>query len=327
MAVIKANGYGHGLEFVCEVLEPHVDAFAVATLGEALALRALLPEKPITLLSGFFHAAQISTFKSQRIRPLIFNQTQIAWLEASGVRDLPLGLKLDTGMGRLGISPDFLPQAISRLQALGAEIMLVSHFASADTPQSPQNEIQHQRFKQATEAYALKRSFANSAAIVSRPQDHYDVLRPGIMLFGSSPLNKVSASSLGLAPVMRLYARLLDIKQLAKGDCVGYGATWVADKTCTIGVASIGYGDGYPRVITDQAQLVLGGKRYPLIGRVSMDSLTFKLDDAADASIGDRIELWGETIPVDEVANWAGTIAYELFCKLTSRVERVYGQI
>ncbi len=327
MAVVKANAYGHGLVFVSKTLAPHIDAFAVAALDEALTLRELFPDKPITLLSGFYDAAQIEVFQSKRITPLVFNLLQIDWLEASGVRNLPVGLKLDTGMGRLGISPHKLMEAISRLQALGSDITLLSHFASADTPESKQNDIQHRVFQQATGSHGLVRSFANSAAIITRPQDHYDLLRPGIMLYGSSPVQGVSAASLGLKPVMRLYATLLDIKPLYKGDSVGYAATWAADEACTIGIVSIGYGDGYPRVIAKTAQLAINGNRYPLVGRVSMDSLAIKLNGSDDVRIGDRVELWGDTISVDEVARWAGTIAYELFCKLTSRVERVYGQI
>jgi alanine racemase len=327
MAVVKANAYGHGLAFVCEILDSYVDEFAVAALDEALALRALLPEKPIVLLSGFYDAEQIEVFQSKRIIPLIFNLTQIGWLEASGVRNLAVGLKLDTGMGRLGLSQDDLPEAISRLQFLGFKITLISHFASADTPESAQNEIQHRAFEQSTGVHGLKRSFANSAAIVTRPLDHFDLLRPGIMLYGSSPVQGVSAASLGLKPVMRLYATLLDIKQLAKGESVGYSAIWTTQEDSTIGIVSMGYGDGYPRVMGDAAHVVIAGKPYPLIGRVSMDSLAIKLDDTAQVSIGDRVELWGETIPADQVASWAGTISYELFCKLTSRVERVYGKI
>lgn len=322
LAVVKANAYGHGLEFVTTTLGPRVDAFAVAALDEALALRALFPKIAITLLSGFYHPTQIEVFKTQRIIPVVFNQSQISWLEAAGVRNLPVTLKLDTGMGRLGISPDTLAVSISRLQALGCKITLMSHFASADTPEELQNETQHQIFSEATSPYSFRRSFANSAAILTRPQDHYDMLRPGIMLYGSSPLKGISAESLGLKPVMRLYANLLDIKNLKRGDSVGYGATWVADKDCTIGVVSIGYGDGYPRLVADGIQLAVAGKCFPLVGRVSMDSLAFRLDDAKGVSIGDRVELWGEAISVDEVAQYAGTLAYELFCKLTSRVER-----
>jgi alanine racemase len=325
MAVVKANAYGHGLDFVSKVLEPYVDAFAVAALDEALELRKIFPEKPIILLSGFYDAAQIDLFKSHRIAPVVFNLTQVAWLEASGVQGVALGLKIDTGMGRLGVSLDELEVAIPRLQYLGARITLMSHFASADTPDSVQNEHQHRKFKQATQGYDLKRSFANSASLMTRPQDHYDQVRPGIMLYGSSPFQGVSAASLGLKPVTGLYATVLDVKQLNCGDSVGYSANWSATESCKIGVVSIGYADGYPRVVSSEAQLAIAGKRYPLVGRVSMDSLAFKLDQNSDVSIGERVELWGDTITVDEVANWAGTIAYELFCKLTSRLDRQYG--
>jgi alanine racemase len=325
VAVVKANAYGHGLAFVCQTLVPHVDAFAVAALDEALELRKLYPEKPIILLSGFYDAAQIEIFVSYNIRPVVFNLTQVDWLEASGARNMVLGLKIDTGMGRLGLALGEISAAISRLQRLGAEITLMSHFACADTPDAAQNERQHRDFKQATEGSGMKRSFVNSAALLTRPQDHYDQLRPGIMLYGSSPFQGRSAASLGLKPVSRLYATVLDVKRLNCGDSVGYSATWTATEPCTIGLVSIGYGDGYPRVVSSEAQLAIAGKRYSLVGRVSMDSLAFKLDQNGVVSIGERVELWGDTISADEVASWAGTIAYELFCKLTSRLDRQYG--
>jgi len=146
-------------------------------------------------------------------------------------------------------------------------------------------------------------------------------------LYGSSPVQGHTAESLGLKPVMRLYANLLDIKHLTKGDTVGYSATWVAPEACTIGIVSAGYGDGYPRVVAPEACAAIAARRYPLVGRVSMDSLAIKLDETQTYKIGDRVELWGESISIDEVAHWAGTISYELLCKLTSRVKRVYGQI
>ena len=323
IAVVKANAYGHGMKFVCRILEPSVRAFAVAAFNEALALRELFPDKRLMLLSGFYQPEQIGILDSHGITPVIFNATQISWLEAANVYGMPVGLKIDTGMGRLGISPDFLLEAITRLQALGCEITLMSHFASADDPDSVQNEVQHQVFKTATRPYSYNRSFANSAAILSRPQDHYNMVRPGIMLYGSSPLQGKSAGDLGLEPVMRLYARLLDIKHLQRGDSVGYGATWVADKPCMIGIVSIGYGDGYPRVVSRGAQVAVAGRRCEIVGRVSMDTLAVRLDPMHRTHIGDTVELWGETIAADEVAEWAGTIAYELYCKITPRVERL----
>ena len=322
IAVVKANAYGHGMKFVSRLLEPGVKAFAVAALNEALSLRALFAEKPVILLSGFYQPEQLAVLQSQRITPVIFNAAQIAWMEAANVYGMPVGLKIDTGMGRLGINPDFLLEAITRLQALGCEITLMSHFASADDPAAAQNEVQHQVFKTATRPYSYSRSFANSAAIVSRPQDHYDMVRPGIMLYGASPLQGVSAAGLELQPVMHLYARLLDIKHLQRGDSVGYGATWVADEACMLGIVSIGYGDGYPRVVRRGAQVAIAGRRYEIVGRVSMDTLAVKLDSVHRVHIGDRVELWGEIIAADEVADWAGTIAYELFCKIMPRVER-----
>ncbi len=328
MAVVKANAYGHGMAYVARVLEPHVDAFAVASLEEALGLRRQYPEKPITLLSGFYAEDQLRKLHRGHIRPVIYNQQQLQWLLRAGRSDLPLALKLDSGMGRLGFRSNDFSRALVQLDELSGrgevagDILLMSHFACADEPGHPLNERQHRLFRSLAAASPFQRSFANSAAILSRPQDHYDQVRPGIMLYGASPLQGRRADELGLQPVMRLFARVLDIKHLQAGDSVGYGGSWRAPMACRVGVVSIGYGDGYPRVVSDGAQLAIDGKRYRLVGRVSMDSLAFLLEDDESVCVGTPVELWGETIPVDEVAAWAGTIAYELCCKVTPRVAR-----
>lgn len=323
MAVVKANAYGHGLKFVASALAPHVDSFAVATIDEGVALRALCPDKPIVCLSGFHYAEQIKQLKTARLIPVIYNHTQIKWL-ATGIKfHRPVWLKVDSGMGRLGFKPDDLEAAVLPLTTLGCEISLMSHFSSADTPDSPHNQLQHATFLESSVIGARVRSFANSAAILSRPEDHYDVIRAGIMLYGSSPFAEQSASSLGLKPVMRLFATLLDIKTLQADETVGYGATWQAREDCTIGIVSIGYADGYPRVVSEKAQLVIDGKRFSIVGRVSMDTLAVLLDQDSQFSPGMPVELWGENISIDEVAGWANTISYELLCKITARVERI----
>lgn len=323
MAVIKSDAYGHGMQFVAKVLVSKVDSFAVATLEEAMVLRAQCPQIPITLLSGFYQPGQIELFSLHRIRPVIFNFFQLEWLGEAAVVPEKVWLKIDTGMGRLGVEPGRVEEAVKDLQSMGCEVGMMSHFSSADMPEAEQNEAQHHHFVQATRAYPLLKSFANSAAILSRPQDHFDLLRPGIMLYGSSPFADRTANDLGLRPVMSLYARLLDIKQLKAGDQVGYGAHWTANRDCTIGVVSIGYGDGYPRVISEDAQVAIADKRHAIIGRVSMDSFAVLLEGEQRYAVGAQVELWGHTISVDEVAAWANTIGYELLCKVTQRVVRV----
>ena len=322
MAVVKANAYGHGLKFAATALAPHVDSFAVATIEESMELRNLFPDKSITCLSGFHHASQIKQLKSHRITPVIYNQTQIKWLDSGLKFTRPVWLKVDTGTGRLGFRPDALEAAILRLEAMGCDISLMSHFSSADTPSMPQNALQHHQFL-ASQGDVAQRSLANSAAILSRPEDHYDVIRPGIMLYGSSPFSDQSAASLGLVPVMRLFARILDIKSLKANETVGYGATWQAKKACRIGIVSIGYADGYPRVVSNKAKVVIDGDRFDIVGRVSMDTLAIQLTDKGHCEIGTAVELWGENISIDEVAGWANTISYELLCKISSRVQRV----
>ncbi len=323
MAVVKANAYGHGLEFAARTLASHVDAFATATLEEGQTLRKSINDHPIVCLSGLMNSNQLPDLYSSEITPVIFDLVQVKWFEASAFNFSHVWLKIDTGMGRLGIAPDDVPLVMSRLLSADIEVSLMTHFACADVPSAALNETQHRVFAKATEAYNCPRSAANSAAILGLPHDHHDVIRPGIMLYGSSPLAHKSAESLGLNPVMRLYAKVLTIREMMPGDSVGYGARWIADQPSRVAVVSIGYADGYPRGVSDQAMVYINGHRHPVIGRVSMDSLTVLLDHSTRVDVGDVVELWGENISIDETAVWANTIGYELMCKLSNRVERV----
>ncbi len=333
MAVVKANAYGHGMIEVAQAIADQVDAYAVASLEEAIELRGHFPAKLIVCLSGLIAPQQLSTFEHHQISPVIYDATHVAWIQAlDSLFQGDIWMKLNTGMNRAGIHPDFCADACGIVSAnIEGRVRLMSHFSDADANanngQRGATEKQITRFDRATNGLGYERSMANSAGLLAWPDAHYDWVRPGIMLYGSSPLIGQSAAQLGLKPVMSLEARLIKVDEVNESDSVGYGSTWTAEKQTCIGLVACGYGDGYPRHLVQQAHAVIGGKRVPIVGRVSMDSLSVDLSKVPDVEVGDVVQLWGNQLSADEVAQWAGTISYELFCKVTSRPERVFSKV
>ncbi len=327
VAVIKADGYGHGLLTVAHALH-EAEMFAVGCLDEAAALRGAGVHKPILLLEGFEGEEELQAISQLGLQTVIHSQQQWSLLRSVELkRPLAVWLKIDTGMHRLGLDPE---EAESMLQALQHhpsvdEVVLLSHFANADGTDHEMNHHQQQLFECCATGSGLRRSMANSAALLSHSSSHYQFVRPGIMLYGGSPFPQRSAESLGLAPAMTLQAPLIAIKSLQRGDKVGYGSLWSAPEEMRIGVVAIGYGHGYPRQLPSGTPILIRGKRVPLIGRVSMDMVTVDLRGLPEAAVGDSATLWGEGLPADEIAVLANTISYELFCQLTSRVRRVEG--
>ena len=324
MAVIKANAYGHGLAFAARALRS-VDAFGVASIEEALELRAANVEQPISLLEGFFEPSELEPIAEHRLSPVIHNAAQLWDLERTGVRGIEAWLKIDTGMHRLGFAPLDVRDAMRRLQACEgiAGIRLMSHLANADNKFDNTTRQQTDVFTAVTKEYECERSLANSAAILAWPQTHFDWVRPGIMLYGASPLVGVSATALKLKPVMTLESALIAVHRLRKGDAVGYGGDFVCPEDMRVGVVAIGYGDGYPRQMRPGAPTLIAGRRAPLIGRVSMDMVHVDLREHPQAQIGERVLLWGPGLPVEEAATHANTIAYSLLCGVTPRIPRV----
>ncbi|OGI39437.1 MAG: alanine racemase [Candidatus Muproteobacteria bacterium RBG_16_62_13] len=325
MAVVKANGYGHGLRWAAQVLTS-ADAFAVASVEEAVLLRTSGTQAPICLLEGFFSADDLPLLDQHRLSPALHHVSQLEMLEQSKVRGpLTVWVKIDTGMHRLGFAPGELPAVLERLRRLPAiaEIGLMSHFANADQRDDEGTRGQIRAFLELSHAHKLQRSLANSAGILGWPESHLDWVRPGIMLYGSSPLNGETADSLGLQPVMTLTTQLIAVQRRQKGDRVGYGGDWTCPEDMTVGVAAIGYGDGYPRHAPAGTPVLVNGQRTPLIGRVSMDMITLDLRAHPNASVGDPMVLWGRGLPVDEIAASAGTISYELMCHVAERIPRI----
>lgn len=345
--VIKANAYGHGMDELARCLTAEsnkVAGLAVATLDEALTLADLNTGLPILLLNGFRSAEELRECLEREIEPVVHAPHQIPLLEEQFSEEIfggkrRLWLKENTGMNRLGMSADLIEQAYLRLHKFpDTQLVLMSHFAWADDQNNPQ-ACQHTASQlRAFEATRLRLvaargedvpcSLSASAGIITQPQGHYQYVRPGIMLYGGSPLSGQIGDELGLQAVMTLSSRLLSINEVPAGQSIGYGATYTCDKDTRVGVVSIGYGDGYPRsAVSGTPVLVKTASRTVrtrLIGRVSMDMITIDLTDIDEAQLNDEVVLWGEGLCADEVASCAGTISYELFCQVTARVPRIY---
>lgn len=325
MAIVKANAYGHGLAWAARTLMA-TDAFGVASAEEGIELRNAGIAHPVCLLEGCFEAREWALAAQHRLSPVVHCDTQLEYLERH-YRGAPLTvwLKLDTGMHRLGFAPARFKEVAARLRACsGASgVRAMSHFAAADDIADPATPKQLAQFTQAVPTGAFECSLANSAGIVAWPASHRDWVRPGIMLYGASPTLSESAETVGLQPVMTLESALISVQRVRKGEAVGYGGDWRCPEDMPVGVVAIGYGDGYSRHLRTGTPVLLSGGRAPLVGRVSMDMITIDLRAHPQAQVGDKVVLWGEGLPVEEIARHADTIAYTLLCGVTPRIPRI----
>lgn len=326
MPVIKARAYGHGMIEVARALD-EARQFAVATLDEALLLRSQGLTKKILVLQGVHTTEQLLTAVHENISIVVHQPHQLEMLESIELaKAIDIWLKLDTGMHRLGFDVSEFESIFERCQKIPNKlnVYILSHFANADDSDDPLNVQQLEQFLQSTDHFQAQRSIANSAAICGPLDCQLDWVRPGIMLYGVNPLNTGSASDLSLKPVMTLRSNLIAIQNRKAGDRIGYGGAWTCPEDMPIGVISIGYGDGYPRHAPAGTPVLVQGKRVSLIGRVSMDMICVDLRPCPDAVVGDEAILWGDGLPVEEIAQSSTTIAYELLCRLTSRVQFIY---
>lgn len=320
MAVIKAEGYGHGLLRVAEAMSG-ADGYALLDLRDALRLREAGFRQRILLLEGAFDAEDMALAAEHEIACVVHSDWQLALLDASPRRAaLDVWLKVNTGMNRLGFAPERVAQVMEALRRHRAvrEVTLMTHFANADEARGVAEPLA--LFNGIAANYRCARSLANSAALLRYPEAHGDWVRPGIMLYGASPFADTSAQQLGLTPVMTLSSRIIAVQELRAGDEVGYGALFRADRSMRIGIVACGYADGYPRHAVTGTPVLVDGQRTRTLGRVSMDMLFVDLADLPQAGVGSSVVLWGEGMPVEEVAHAAGTISYELTCALTARV-------
>ena len=322
MAVVKANGYGHGLERVATALAD-VDGFGVACLEEAIRLREAGISRPITLLEGFYEAAEIAEIARLHLDIVVHHEQQLAVLERrQATPPLRVWLKIDSGMHRLGFPADQAASAYARLKACDRieAVGLFSHLAAADDRRSAYTRRQLEQFIEVTRAMQGARSLANSGAILAWPDTHFDWVRPGLMLYGISPFAGGVAADEGLQPVMTLTSRLIAINHCKRQDAIGYGHAWVCPQDMPVGIVAAGYGDGYPRHAVSGTTVLLNGRQAQIIGRVSMDMLSIDLRAHPDARVGDEVVLWGDGLPVEEVAHHASTIPYQLVCAVAPRV-------
>lgn len=336
-SVVKANGYGHGLVTAARSLSES-DAFAVAQLGEGIAIRDAGLAHPTLLLEGVFDAAELQQALRHHLELVVHTEEQVDLLAhvPTGHR-VGVWLKLNTGMNRLGIDPARAGRALERLEAMAGvskPVRLMTHLAAADDPDGSSATRQLEAFARFRGGQARDISIANSAAILARPdsvaaplegRDHpVNWVRPGIMLYGASPLPGQTGWDLGLKPAMHFQARIISIQDVSRGQTVGYGDAWAAPRDCRIGVADAGYCDGYPWQARDsEAHVLVRGRRAPIVGRISMDMLSMDLSEVPDAALGDTVTLWGDAgLGVEQVAGWAQTIPYELLTRVGPRVLR-----
>jgi alanine racemase len=321
-SVVKADAYGHGLMRSALALAEVADGFALVELESALALRAAGLRQPILMLEGYYASDELPLYAEHGLTPALHRADQVAWLAAAPASErTAVYLKLNTGMNRLGFDAAELQGALATLQGLAGvrEITLMTHFSDADDVRGIAGQME--RFSDMRGALSYPVCLANSAALLRFPQSHGDWVRPGIMLYGSSPFPQMqTAQAIGLEPVMTLESEVIAVRELSPGDRVGYGGTFTASSPMRVGVVACGYGDGYPRHAPSGTPLLVAGRRTVTVGRVSMDKLCVDLTALPQVGVGAAVVLWGRGLPVDEVAAAAGTISYELFCALGKRV-------
>lgn len=326
MAVIKANGYGHGALRIARALHD-VEGFAVARADEGIRLRNAGISQRIAVLEGFTCVEELELLLSHQLDAVVHSTQQLDIFSSQPGREkIAVWLKLDTGMNRLGFKAQEFSAVYQKLLAcpvVKQPINLMTHLANADDRDDAMTARQIDLFNALIAGLPGELSIANSAGIFGHPDALADWVRPGIALYGISPFPESTGAELGLKPIMGLHSRLIAVKPLQVGDCVGYGGSWICPKPTLLGVVAIGYGDGFPRYARIGTPVLVNGLRVPLIGRVSMDMVTVDLSSQPDAKPGDAVTLWGNGLAVEEIAACADTIPYTLVCGITQRVQIV----
>jgi len=328
VAVIKANGYGHGIKEVALALDNQADALAVACIEEALEIRAAGTKSPIIILEGFFDDNEIEIAVANNFWLVLSRIESIESILKMKLKGkLTLWLKIETGMRRFGMPCNDFKNAYAKVLAcdfISNDIVAVTHFACADELDNVKTAEQINAFKEITKSLNVQHSLANSSGLLAWPDSHADWNRLGYMLYGNSPFKQAHKNTKNLLPVMTLVSAITSIKSIKRGDCVGYGATWEADRDSTIATVAIGYGDGYPRNARSGTPVLVNGVRVPLVGRVSMGVITIDITDYKNIMVGDDVTLWGDGLSINEIANNAATTGYELLAGMPARVPRIY---
>ncbi|HEX8011477.1 MAG TPA: alanine racemase [Casimicrobiaceae bacterium] len=327
LAVVKANAYGHGLRRVLPALGA-ADGLALVELEAATALRERHYARRILLLEGFFEASELTEISARRLAVVVHHMEQVKMLEAATLsRPIEVFIKVNTGMNRLGFRGGDVHAIVDRLsQTPNVAVMrLMTHLARADEEDGLNEQLD--AFEESCRGLPYPRSVANSAGVIRYADVGGEYVRPGIMLYGSSPFPYDTAEMLGLKPVMTLKSALIGIQDLKPNQSVGYGGTYTAARAHRIGVVACGYADGYPRHAPNGTPVLVCGKKARTAGRVSMDLMTVDLTEVPEATIGSPVVLWGEGLPVDDVASAASTIGYQLLCSVSARVPFVTTEV
>jgi alanine racemase len=327
LAVVKANAYGHGLERVLPALDD-ADGLALVELDAAVALRAKHYTRRVLLLEGFFGPDELPEIAARRLAVVVHQPEQVRMLESARLtRPIEVFVKVNTGMNRLGLRPDAVGAAVERLSHCDsvAAMRLMTHLARADEDDGLKEQLAV--FEQACKGLPYPRSIANSAGIVRYKEVGGDIVRPGIMLYGATPFPYDTADMIGVQPAMTLRSEIIAVQTLRPNESVGYGAAYTASRAHRVGVVACGYADGYPRHAPNGTPVIVCGKKVRMAGRVSMDMITVDLTDVPEAGVGSPVVLWGEGLPVDDVASAASTVGYQLLCGVTPRVRFVVSNV
>lgn len=323
MAVVKANAYGHGIVGTAQALIA-ADAFGVARLKEAMALREAGLGNTVVLLEGALSHQELDAAAALGLETVVHSFEQLQMLEGwKGSKRLQVWCKIDSGMNRLGFRLDEFAQAWQRLERCSSILprpRLMTHLANADEIGDARNTRQIRAFRELVDDLHLERSIANSAGVMAWPESRVEWVRPGLMIYGISPFDDRVAAELDLRPAMTLISEVIALRTVQAGEEVGYGGIWRAEKTTRVGIVAVGYGDGYPRHTRSGAPVLVNGVEAPMVGRVSMDMIAVDLSQQPNAKVGDPATIWGTGLPAERVAKYADTIPWELVCAISQRV-------
>lgn len=326
IAMVKSNAYGCGLDHITQALTNSVGAFGVACLAEALAIRGFGLKDQCLIFQGVYTPDEWQIAADNDFEVVLHHRPQLEWLLAKPLKKpVKVWLKMNTGMHRLGFSVEAFKDVVAALQAcpwVNSSIGLMTHFACADEPMHPLNDIQMQLWQKISKNWQGPISACNSAANFAFPPSHGSHLRPGLILYGVSPFAEKNCQELGFRPVMRYHSAIFVIHEFPANVSIGYGAAYVTQKPTRIGMVAVGYGDGYPRHVLPGTQVWINGQAAPIVGKISMDMMAIDITNCAGIHLGDLVELWGEHLPIEYVARQANTIPYEIMCQVCPR-ERI----
>lgn len=322
---VKADAYGHGLiTIVGHLINCGAKIFAVASPIELIEIRKYFTDIRVVVCSSYYNVENLQLISFYHGDVVIFQQEHITLLQQTTLANkLNVWLKINTGMNRMGVLLEDVASSITKLEKCAnvtASISLMTHFACADDPTSDLTAKQIESFMSITAPYKqYPRCLANSAAILNYRSADAEIIRPGILLYGVSPLKNVTATELGFKPVMTLESKVVALNSCKTDDIIGYGATYKSPTCKKIAIVAIGYADGYPVTLRNNAEVLIGSTKCPIVGRVSMDTIAVDVSSCPNIRLGSRVVLWGDGLAVEKIALAAGTISYELLTRVSGK--------